>query len=152
MDVIAAYSKENGLSSLIHEKSPKRERKERSEKTGPAKKKGDTHAESFRLFKKHKNDYLVGVITDNLTRGIKEELYRPDIQVDLLARFRVESIVLPFNPEFHSNIKASLADIEQELTYHFLFGIVSLKGYKLSLKYQQERSKKTETDGSKKIS
>ena len=51
LDVILAYSRETSLSSLIHEKSPKRERKER---TGPAKKKGDTHAESFRLFKEGK--------------------------------------------------------------------------------------------------
>jgi hypothetical protein len=52
LDVILAYSKENDLLSLIHEKSPKREKKER---TGPAKKKGDTHAESFRLYKEGKN-------------------------------------------------------------------------------------------------
>ena len=51
LDVIAAYSKENGLSSLIHEKSPKKERKE---KTGPAKKKGDTQAETFKLYKEGK--------------------------------------------------------------------------------------------------
>lgn len=51
LDVISAYSKERNLFSLIHEKSPKRERKER---TGPAKKKGDTHAESFRLYKEGK--------------------------------------------------------------------------------------------------
>jgi len=52
LDVILAYSNANDLSSLIHEKSPKRERKE---KTGPAKKKGDTYAESFRIYKEGKS-------------------------------------------------------------------------------------------------
>ena len=55
LDVIVSYSKENNLSSMIQEKSPKRERKEppagRPGKTGPVKKKGDTYAESFKLYK-----------------------------------------------------------------------------------------------------
>jgi len=54
----------------------------------------------------------------------------------------VESVSLPFNPEFHTKLKSSLAEIEQEMTYNFLFGLVSQKGYKLILKYQQERTKK----------
>lgn len=48
LDVILEYTKENNLSSLIHEKSPKRERKENS---GDKKPKVDTKAESFRLYK-----------------------------------------------------------------------------------------------------
>lgn len=51
LDIILDYCLENGLSSLIHEKIPKRERKQ---KTGTAKKKGESHAESFRLFKEGK--------------------------------------------------------------------------------------------------
>ncbi len=101
---------------------------------------------AFQKFLKHKNDYLYNVIKENIMRGIKEELYRADIKVDVLARYRVESIVLPFHPDFHTKVKASLADIEQELTYHFLFGLISQKGYKLTLKYQQERIKKLSTD------
>jgi uncharacterized protein YpbB len=52
LDLILEYSQQHQLSSLIHERSPKKERKE---KTGPAKKKGDTHAESFRMYKEGKS-------------------------------------------------------------------------------------------------
>ena len=93
-------------------------------------------------FAKHKNDYLYGVIKNNLTRGIAEELYRPDLKTDVIARFRVESMLLPFNPEFHTKVKQSLADVEEEITLHYLFGMVSSKGYKLAVKYQQDRLKK----------
>ena len=48
LDSIINYCKQNNLSSLIHEKSPKRERKQSS---GEKKPKGDTKAESFNLFK-----------------------------------------------------------------------------------------------------
>ncbi|MEP6710833.1 MAG: TetR/AcrR family transcriptional regulator [Ferruginibacter sp.] len=100
-------------------------------------------------FLKHKNDYLYRVIKENIVRGIKEELYRPEIKIDLMARYRVESILLPFHPDFHTKVKSNLAEIEQELTYHFLFGLISQKGHKLILKYQQERLKKILADASK---
>ena len=104
---------------------------------------------AFKMFSQHKNDYLFGVIRENLLRGVHEELYRADIDVDVLSRFRVECIVLPFNPDFHTNVKSGLAEIEEELTIHFLFGLVSQKGYKLTLKYQEERNKKLLADAKK---
>ena len=101
---------------------------------------------AYQKFAKHKNDYLFGVIKQNLERGIEEELYREDLKVEVIARFRVESMMLPFNPEFHTKVKQSLAAIEQEITLHYLFGMVSPKGYKLAAKYQQERAKKINKD------
>jgi hypothetical protein len=51
LDIILDHTATNGLSSLIHEKSPKRIRKERS---GPPKKKGETYITSFNLYKEGK--------------------------------------------------------------------------------------------------
>lgn len=101
---------------------------------------------AYQKFLKHKNDYLFGVIKKNLERGTKEELYREDLKVEVLARFRIESMMLPFNPEFHTKVKLDLGAIEQEITLHFLFGMVSPKGYKLATKYQQDRLKKINKD------
>ena len=47
--------------------------------------------------------------------------------------------MIPFNPEFYAKVKYNLAEIEEEMIIHFLFGMASPKGYKLILKYQQER-------------
>ncbi len=101
------------------------------------------HPGAFSGFQKHKNDYIFNVMKQNLLKGIKEELYRPEINVEILSRFRVESMMLPFNPDFQRSLKNSLVDIEEELIIHFLYGLVTPKGYKLILKYQQERNKKT---------
>jgi TetR/AcrR family transcriptional regulator, cholesterol catabolism regulator len=100
------------------------------------------HPTSFMRFIKHKDDFLFNIIKNNIKRGIAEELFRPDIQVDVLARFRVESMMMPFNPEFQKKLNKNLAVIEEELTIHFLYGMVSPKGYKLALKYQENRNKK----------
>ena len=104
---------------------------------------------AFQKFTKHKNDYLYTIIKENLQRGITEEWYRPDIKVEILSRFRVESVILPFSPDFHGKVKASVAEIEEEILLNFLFGVVSQKGYKLILKYQQDRIKKKLKDENK---
>jgi len=97
------------------------------------------HPATFRKFLKHKNEYLYNVCKENLERGIREELYRPELAVDILCRYRVETMFVPFNPEFQQKLKHNLAKIEEEIIIHFLFGLVSLKGYKLILKYWQQR-------------
>ena len=99
------------------------------------------HPAAFRKFQKHRNEYLYNVCTQNLQRGIKEALYRPEITVDILARYRVETMFIPFNPEFQRSLKHSLLEIEEEIIIHFLFGLVTLKGYKLVLKYMEQREK-----------
>jgi len=104
---------------------------------------------AFQKFSKHKNDYLYGVIKSNIARGITEGLYREDLQTDVIARFRVESMMLPFNPAFHTKVKQNLAAIEEELALYFLFGMVSPKGYKLAVKYQNDRIKKIKADEKK---
>lgn len=104
---------------------------------------------AFQFFLQHKNDYLYGLIRANVERGMEEGYYRPEVKVDVISRFRVESIMLPFNPDFQSKVKYSLAEIQEELTYFFLYGLLSPKGYKLTLKYQQERNKKLLADAKK---
>ncbi|HTE10675.1 MAG TPA: TetR/AcrR family transcriptional regulator [Chitinophagaceae bacterium] len=104
------------------------------------------HPRAYQKFLKHKNDYLYNVIRENLVRGIREDLYRDDINIDIISRFRVEIVMLPFNPAFQAKVKHNLAEIEEEIILHYLFGLVNMKGYKLILKYKQERTKKTVSD------
>ena len=108
------------------------------------------HPRAFQKFLKHKNDYLYNVIRENLVRGIKEDLYRDDINIDIISRYRVELVMLPFNPAFQARVKHNLAEIEEEIILHYVFGLVNLKGYKLILKYKQERTKKTVSDAKSK--
>jgi AcrR family transcriptional regulator len=104
---------------------------------------------AYSKFAKHKNEYIFGTIKQNVIRGIKEELYRADLNVDVIARFRVESVMLPFDPSFHTKVKLGLAAIEEELMLYFLYGMVSPKGYKLAQKYQQERIQKLKKEEEK---
>jgi TetR/AcrR family transcriptional regulator, cholesterol catabolism regulator len=100
------------------------------------------YPKAFQIFLKHRDDYLFGIIKDNIKRGIEEGLYRAELKIEVMARFRVESMMLPFNPDFQSKVKESLVGVEEEITLHFLYGLVSPKGYKLALKYLENRNSK----------
>ena len=100
------------------------------------------YPQAFKLFLAHKNDYVYGKIKQNINRGIKEGLYRDDLNLEIVSRYRVESIVIAFNLEFQSSVKSSLVSIAQELSTFFLYGVVNEKGYKLINKYSKNRSKK----------
>lgn len=98
------------------------------------------HPGAFQKFSVHKNTYLFEIMLQNIKRGLKEKLYRPEINPGILSRFRVESIFLPLTPEFHTGIKSSLVEAEEQLIIHFLFGLVTPTGYKLVEKYLKERN------------
>jgi hypothetical protein len=100
------------------------------------------HSSAYRKFQEFRNNFLYKVIRANLERGIKEEVYRSDIEVDILSRFRIFSILLSFNPEVFPSNKYNLLFIEQQLIEHFLYGIATQKGQKLIQKYKSQRTKK----------
>ena len=104
------------------------------------------HPAAFTKFEKHKSEYVYNVIRENLKRGILEDLYRSDLNIDIISLYRVESMMLLFNPSFQFKGKYNLADVEKEVILHYLFGIASPKGYKLILKYQKDTKKKTNTN------
>lgn len=100
------------------------------------------HPGAYKKFHEFKYSFLYQLIVSNLQKGIEEELYRPDIDVDVMARLRIESVMLPFDPDVFPNNRTHLIHIEQQLFEHFLYGLVTTKGQKLIQKYKTQRTKK----------
>jgi AcrR family transcriptional regulator len=100
------------------------------------------HPSGYKKFLEHKNRFLFDMIKLNLERGIKEELYRPEINVEIMTRYRLESMMIAFNPELFPPSKFNLVSLQQEIIEHFLYGLATLKGYKLILKYKRQRQNK----------
>jgi TetR/AcrR family transcriptional regulator, cholesterol catabolism regulator len=99
------------------------------------------HSTSFERFVLHKDNFLYNLVLSNIKRGVKEELYRADLNAEIIARYRVESMLLPLNPNFQSKLKTTMAKVEEEITIHFLYGMVTPKGYKLTTKYQEQKNR-----------
>lgn len=99
------------------------------------------YPKTFEKFRKHKHTFLLDIIKKNLQRGIQEELYRSDIDVDIISRFRLESAFIAFHADIFPYTKYSLLKISTEIYYHYLHGIATSKGKKLVEKYIQQRQK-----------
>lgn len=97
------------------------------------------HHNAYRKFLKHKNEFLLEVIRKNIERGIQEELFRKEINADIISRFRLESLMIVFNAEIFPPRKYNLATVTIEIIEHYLYGLATIKGHKLILKYQQEK-------------
>jgi hypothetical protein len=104
------------------------------------------HFNSFQKFKKNKDTFLLEIIRKNILRGIEEELYRPDLDVEVLSRYRLEAMMAPFNIDVFPPAKFNLSEVTIVIIEHFVFGLTTLKGYNLILRYQQERIKKKKDD------
>lgn len=100
------------------------------------------HPACYKKYVDYKNGFLYGMIRSNIERGINEEVYRGDIDVDIMTRYRIYSIMLSFNTEVFPNNRTNVVYIEQKLLEHFLYGLATPKGQKLIQKYKNQRIKK----------
>ena len=100
------------------------------------------HFTSFQRFRQHKDSFLMGIIRNNLEWGIREGVYRPDIDVDIMSKYRLESMMLPFNVALFPPGKYNLAVTTNMILEHFIYGVSTLKGHELIERYSQERGNK----------
>jgi len=99
------------------------------------------HPVVYQRFMRMKNNFLYGVICDNIRRGIQEGFYRSELDVETIGRYRLESMMLPFNMTVYPPGKYNLAQVAREIMEHFLFGLATSQGYKLIQKYKKIKSK-----------
>lgn len=96
------------------------------------------HPRAFAHFERHKDEFMLKLVRENMARGIKEELYRPDINLDILSKFRLESMFIPFDMDVYPVNKYNVAVVTREIMEHFVFGLATPKGHKLIQKYKSE--------------
>jgi AcrR family transcriptional regulator len=108
------------------------------------------HFRSYQRFREHKDKFLAEMIRRNIDWGIKEELYRPELSIDVMCKFRLESLMIPFNVAVFPPGKYNLATVSQQIIEHFVYGLATIKGHKLIQKYNEHRQKKQHYEDAKK--
>lgn len=99
------------------------------------------HPKCFKKLNQHKDDFFYNIIKDNLELGIQEGLYRPDINIDILTKFHLETFFIATNSEIFPFSKYDLTKVNQEILENFLYGIATLNGVQKIDQYKQERQK-----------
>ena len=101
------------------------------------------HPNVFAEFEKFKKQFLFNSIKENIVRGIKEGLFRKDIDVDIITWLRLEMISGVFHNEEVITGKTKPNRFENEMKEFFLHGICTEKGLSLLSKYKHQRQKKS---------
>jgi TetR/AcrR family transcriptional regulator, cholesterol catabolism regulator len=95
------------------------------------------HPLSWEKYVEFKNGFL-DIVKRNLTNGIAQKLYREEIDIDIMAKLRVEIVDLAFNIELFPPNKYNLLRVQLESIDHFIRGIVTKEGLEI---YENTRVK-----------
>lgn len=98
------------------------------------------HPKAHKKLRDHINKFMYQVIAENLERGIKEKLYREDINIDIVAKHRIESAFMAFNQDVFPHNRYMIGDVAKELGLLFMHSIATPKGVKLIEKYYQQNT------------
>ncbi|HVX51073.1 MAG TPA: TetR/AcrR family transcriptional regulator [Chitinophagaceae bacterium] len=98
------------------------------------------HPKTHKKIRGHINGFLYQVVLDNLHRGINEKLYRPEINVDITARHRIESVFMMFNQDAFPHGRYLFTDVARELGLLYIYSVATPKGVKLIEKYLQQQT------------
>jgi AcrR family transcriptional regulator len=91
---------------------------------------------AFDKIKKHKEDIIFSMISANLEKGIAEGLYRKDVDITILSKYRLETSLIPFNIHVFHPSKFDLLKVNLQIIEHFVYGVATLEGHKLMDAYK----------------
>lgn len=95
------------------------------------------HPAGWQLFRQYKEEIVMNQVIANLEKGRKQGLYRTDFSIKILARLRLEEIEMAMHPQYYTDDRLSMHEVQVQLLDHYLHGICTLKGHKLLNKYKQ---------------
>lgn len=102
------------------------------------------HPGAYKKIANHKDEFLFKMVKENLETGIKQKLYRKDIDIDILARYRISTMFLPFSYEFQQSTKKTVMQSQEQIILNYLYGLVTPKGYELLEAYRLQTQDKTQ--------
>lgn len=96
------------------------------------------HPNAWAEFQKFKADVLVKTLEELLTKGIQQGFIRPDIDVRILAKMRVNQVEMGFNTNIFPIAQFNTWKVQFQLLEHFNYGICTIKGHELLNQYKNE--------------
>ncbi|UXX79519.1 TetR/AcrR family transcriptional regulator [Reichenbachiella carrageenanivorans] len=89
------------------------------------------HPKSWSLWMDYKSEYIKGTMLATIARGKKEGFFREDLNAEILATFRVESIEMTFDGKVFPRDQFDFTEVQMTLFDHFARGMMTIKGQEL---------------------
>ena len=95
------------------------------------------HPKAWNEWISFKRKYLRDSIVRNLSQGIADGYFRPEVNPEIMAAMRIELVQLAFNNDIFPPSRFKLAEVQEHIFDHFVFGLVTEKGRKLYQKLKE---------------
>lgn len=86
------------------------------------------YPQAFKLFTKHKTEFVFGCIKKNVERGIKEGLYRESLDANIIAGLFVHKMELFIDRAGFGGVKYSFQEVYLEMLRYHIRGLASEAG------------------------
>lgn len=96
------------------------------------------HNGAWNMFMDFEHITVYKDIITNLERGMKEGFFRPDMNIKILAKLRVEEIHMSFDPHTFPKDEFDITEVHMQMFDHYIYGLLTDKGVKLFEKYKKE--------------
>jgi AcrR family transcriptional regulator len=96
------------------------------------------HHKAWNIWIEFKTKFIRESVVRNIKRGIEQGLFRPELNPDILAVLRIETIQLGFDDQLFPRDKFNLPEVQMQILEHFIHGLLTDKGRKLFMKYRKE--------------
>lgn len=86
------------------------------------------HPKAWEKWLEFKNDFIKKTVFDIIRRGKEQGYFRQDVNEELMAAYRIETIELTFNQSLFPQDKWDFVEVQLALMDHFLRGMMTIKG------------------------
>jgi len=96
------------------------------------------HPKTWQLFQEYNKVNFLEIVKNNLREGIEQGLYRAEIDIEILARLRLEEVEFAFNKDVFPPEKFNQTEVHTTFIDHYLRGIMTQKGLDFYEKCKQD--------------
>jgi AcrR family transcriptional regulator len=95
------------------------------------------YKDAWELYLDHEKNVMYQSLVTTLENGIREGLFRSDLDIGILATLRLEEIKLAFDQDVFPEDVFNFREVQFQFLDHFFYGIVTVEGYALLNKYKE---------------
>jgi len=96
------------------------------------------HSSAWDKFLEYEHITVFESLKENLKKGKEEGFFRKEIDINILARLRVEQIHMSFDPHVFPKDEFDFTQVQMQMFDHYVYGLLTESGLELYKNYQRQ--------------